>query len=150
MTSSGALLGDLNEHDDDDFIEKYKHFHWKWVISIKQQMMTAINFNDEHVLQKNVCNNNFYMPQLSRKHALHFHFRIEHQLGAWSEITQMADWKSNAGIGDISTLTHYLTSPSYGHANIRTLLNALYLSATGIISSQESKTIFKKMNWLQI
>ena len=83
--------GNLNEHNDGNLIKKHETFLVKWVVSIKPQMTTAMNFIDEHVLQKFVWNNNLYVPQFSREQGPHSSpFRFEHQqlLGAWGEMTQ--------------------------------------------------------------
>ena len=44
----GVVKGILNEHHNSDLIEKqHEKFHFKWVISIRQEMIAAKNTTDE-------------------------------------------------------------------------------------------------------
>ena len=70
-------MGYWNEDDDGNLIEKQRgKLYLKWVISIKQDMITAMNINAEYFCRK-VFEKKTIVPQLSRERGSTFPFQFQ-------------------------------------------------------------------------
>ena len=104
-------IGDVN------LIEKqHEKFHLKWVISIREQMVTAMNFIEEHFCRK-LFEMTIFMCRNSREkdvHIFHFHLQASTTTRSSEDGGLMVDgglWieNPNYSIGNRSTLICVVT-----------------------------------------